>query len=283
MKRTPSIPYVDREQLLLVKNLTDANARFTTSAYYALQEMRKRCDMQVRHLGDRNDDSTILAKYTGDIFAEGEAAILKMLNKYALASPAGRWMQHQLGIGPVIAAGFLAHIDIEKAPTAGHIWSFAGLNPAQEWNKGEKRPYCAAMKQLVFHAGECFKRVSGKPDALYAQLYKSRKALLVERNNLGYNTERAKTYTTTSADVRKVLKLGKLPDGNLDRQACNFAVKIFLSHLHVVMYWCRYKKVPPKPFGIAILGHAHEIKIPDLDMFPGLEGAYYGSYSAAAE
>jgi hypothetical protein len=45
--------------------------------------------------------------------------------------------------------------------------------------------------------------------------------------------------------------------------------------MHAVLYWHTYNSPPPKPFAIAILGHAHEIKIPDLDMFPGFEDVYY--------
>jgi hypothetical protein len=146
-----------------------------------------------------------------------------------------------------------------------------------KWEKGQKRPYNAALKQVCFHLGECFKRTSGSDESFYGSLYKSRKAFITARNDTGYNAERAKTYRTQSADVRKTLAEGKLPAGNLDRQACNFAAKIFLSHLHVVMYWDKYKKAPPKPFAISILGHADEIKVPNLEMFPGLEEAYYGS------
>jgi hypothetical protein len=123
--------------------------------------------------------------------------------------------------------------------------------------------------------GESFKKVTNNPNSLYGSLYQSRKQFIVTRNEAGYNTERAKTFHTNSEHVRGFLKKGLLPPGNLDRQACNFAAKIFLSHLHVVMYWNHYKKAPPKPFATAILGHAHEILIPGLELFPGLSEAYY--------
>jgi hypothetical protein len=205
------------------------------------------------------------------------------MKKYVEASPVGLWMVAQYGVGPVLAAGFLAHLDITVAPTAGHFWQFAGLNPARRsWSKGEKRPYCADVKQLTYHLGECFKRTSGVPESFYGQFYKVRKALLEERNEAGMYAERAKTYTTTSAEVRKTLATGKLPAGNLDRQACNITAKMFLSHLHAVMYWCHHKKAPPKPFAIEILGHAHMVEIPHIDMFPGLREAYYGGKAKAA-
>jgi hypothetical protein len=270
--------------VLRAANLSNVEARFFVAAYYKDQDDRKRADMQLRHLGDRHgDDSAILLKYVSNVHADTEDAIFKMLDKFSTASPVGRWARAQLGIGPVIVAGLLAHIDITRAPTAGHIWSFAGLNPQQKWEKGEKRPYNPKLKQVCFHMGESFKKVSNNPGSLYGSIYRSRKKLVEDRNAAGYNTERAKIYVTRSADQKKLLSEGKLPQGNLDRQACNYAVKIFLSHLQVVLYWDHYGKIPPaKPYAISILGHAHEIKIPNLEFFPGLAEAYYGEATLAA-
>jgi hypothetical protein len=278
MKRAPSIPKPGKEVVLTAAKLNDAEIRFLVSNYYISQDMRKRGDMQLRHLGDRSGGNATppLLKYMADSSAVVEDSLRSGMLRYAEASPSGQWCLAQIGVGAVITAGLLSHIDITKAPTVGHIWSFAGLNPTMKWNKGEKRPYNAALKQVCFHLGECFKRISGNPDAMYGQIYRSRKELLVTRNDAGYNAERAKTYTTKSLDVKKVLAEGKLPPGNLDRQACNYASKIFLSHLHAVLYWNHYHQAPPKPFAISIMGHAHEIKIPNLDMIPGFAEAYYG-------
>jgi hypothetical protein len=62
-----------------------------------------------------------------------EKNIRSALGVYAAANPVGQWSLSILGIGPVMSAGLLAHIDIEKAPTVGHIWRFAGLDPTREW------------------------------------------------------------------------------------------------------------------------------------------------------
>ena len=80
-----------------------------------------------------------------------------------------------------------------------------------------------------------------------------------------------------SAAVKKKLAEGKLPDFNMDAQACRFATKIFLSHLHALWYWDSYGKPPPKPFAIEHLGHAHIIRVPNSEAFPGFDDAYYGS------
>ena len=278
MKRTAHFPKQNAEAVLVASKLNNAEARFVVSDYYASQEARKRADMQLRHLGDKAAKSNFpLLNYAAECNAEIEKNILRVLERYASASPVGFWMLEQHGVGPVIAAGMLAHLDIEQAPTAGHFWRFAGLDPSCRWEKGEKRPYNAALKQLTYHLGECVKRTSNAADSFYGKIYRERKALLVERNERGFNAERAKTFKTNSAEVRKVLKEGKLPAGNLDRQACNYAAKIFLSHLHAVMFWDKYRKAPPKPFAIQHLGHAHEIWIPMADMFPGFAESYYGA------
>lgn len=277
MKRTSHFPKQNAEAVLIAEKLSNAEARFIVSDYYDSQDARKRADMQLRHLGDKAGVANApLLQYSAKCWAEMEVTVKRALEKYAAASPVGRWVLAQHGVGPVIAAGMLAHLDITKAPTVGHFWRFAGQDPTCKWNKGEKRPYNAEMKQLVYHFGECAKRFSNMADNFYGKIYRARKEFLVKRNEEGFNAERAKTFRTNSADVKKTLKEGKLPASNLDRQAANYAAKIFLSHLHAVMYWDKYRKAPPKPFAIQHQGHAHEIRIPMIEMFPGLAAAYYG-------
>jgi len=276
-RRAKHFPKENAEAVLKAINLSDAEARFLVSDYYASQEARKRADMQLRHLGEKAEITNFpLLNYTAECYYEIEKFVLKGLKKYAEASPVGRWILAQHGLGPVIAAGCLAYLDITRAETAGQFWRFSGQDPTCKWEKGEKRPFNPAMKQLIYHMGECFKRSSNSPESYYGKIYHKRKQLVVERNENGYNAERAKVFVTKSAAVKAVLKKGKLPASNLDRQACNYAAKIFLSHLHAVMHWNRYKKAPPKPFAIVHLGHAHELRIPMVEMFPGLAKAYYG-------
>jgi hypothetical protein len=281
MKRTSPIPKAGKEVLLSAANLNAPEARLVVAEYYDAQERRKRADMQIRHLGDRKE--LPILEYSADAYALIEIQINKALLKYAESSAVGEWCLSHVGIGPVITAGLIAHLDITKARAASNFWSFAGLNPEQEWKRGEKRPWNAALKQVCFHLGECVKRVSNHPDAYYGQLYKERKEELVQRNEAGGNAERAKVFVTKSAEVKKTLAEGKLPAGNLDRQACNYVAKIFLSHLHGVMWWEAYKQPPPKPFAIEHLGHTHLLEIPNTEMFPGFRDAYYGPRREAAE
>lgn len=287
MKRAPTnIPKVSKEVILEASKLSAPAARFLVTGYYDAQEARKRGDMQLRHIGDSvATELGATLEWTANAHAELEAGVLRSLKTYAESNPVGRWCLAQHGVGPVLAAGFIANIDIRIAQTAGAVWRFAGLDPTCKWEKGQKRPYNAGLKQLCFHFGECAKRTYNHPDSIYGKIYQARKTLLIERNETGHNAERAKIFVTKSKEVKATLATGKLPAGNLDRQACNYAAKMFLSHLHAVMYWDYFKMPPPKPFAITILGHAHEIKVPMVEMFPGFSEVYYGdkAVSEAAE
>lgn len=275
MKRTKHHP-LPQEKVLEAKNLTDAERRLLVANYYQSQQMRKSMDMQMRHLGDK--EPLWISTYAANSFAEIEAQIAKAFETL-LTSPVAQWLKAQHGIGPVIATGLLAHIDIEKAPTAGHIWRFAGLDPTMKWEKGQKRPYNADLKQLTWHAGQSFMKFAKHENCFYGHLYKSRKKFEIDRNESGANADKAKEFKVSAGatkEVKQKLAEGKLPDFNIDARARRYAVKIFLSHLQTVMYWDKYGKVPPKPFAISILGHAHEIKIPHVHLLPGLSEAYYG-------
>src|SRR6516162_248843 len=287
MKRTGKIPGA-LEVVLREAALSDAEARMLVASYYMSQDMRKRMDMQIRHLGDRvaaGKDvgrSSQILEFTADQFATIEDGMRKAIQRYAEGSKVGRWLLSQIGIGPVIAGGLLAHLDIRVAETAGHFWTFAGLNPnKRSWGKGEKRPYNAQLKQICWHLGNSFQKTCNHKESVYGPLYKIRKERLVEDNEELKFSERAKIFVTKSADVRNMLATGRLPLGNLDQQARNYAAKILLSHLHAVMYWNYYNRIPPRPFAIAILGHAHEIKVPGTEEeFPGFARAYYGAVPA---
>jgi hypothetical protein len=194
----------------------------------------------------------------------------------------------QRGIGAVLTAGLLAHIDIHKAQTAGAVWRFAGLDPSLKWEKGQKRPYNADLKQLTWHTGQCFMKQSNDPDCFYGRLYRERKAFEITRNESGANRETAAAFKVSpgaTKGVKDKLAEGRLPDFNIDARARRYAVKIFLSHLHFIWFFSEFRRLAPTPFTIAFLGHAHEIAPPDCDMIPGLPEAMReaGRFKQAAE
>lgn len=243
-------------------------ARFLVDAYYQLQDNRIRSDGQVRSMSKDGEPHATL-QWLANMNRTLEESIKSALDAYSNASPVGRWMRSQKGIGPVIAAGFLAHLDITKAETAGAFWSFAGLDPRKTWEKGQKRPWNADLKVLTWKLGESFVKVSGSEDAFYGKLYKERKALETERNERGEFADQAaakleKYKIGKNTDAYKAYSQGKLPPAHIHARAKRFAVKIFIANLHEVMYKDHYGKEPPLPYAIGILGHAHKINPPGL-------------------
>jgi hypothetical protein len=164
------------------------------------------------------------------------------------------------GIGPILAAGLIAHIDITKCPTVGHIWSFAGVNPEQKWNRGEKRPWNASLKVIFWKIGESFVKVKNKPDDVYGKLYDKRKAYELGQNEIGAYAKQSeeKLRANPNHAQKAIYKTGKLPPGHIHSRCKRYAVKQFVSDWHAEAYRDHFKTEPPKPYPIAILGHAHE-------------------------
>lgn len=91
MRRASAIPKPDRETVLDAGKLSNAEARFLVSNYYAAQEARKREDMQLRHLGDNQEQiRTKLLEWTAMANAEIESTVKRGLLKFCEASPDGQ-------------------------------------------------------------------------------------------------------------------------------------------------------------------------------------------------
>jgi hypothetical protein len=255
----------------------------------------------------------------------------------------------------------MAHIHIREAPTAGHIWRHAGLDPTCQWLGPEKtkavvntvatasvvsdeqvvalsallgrnpakvrdllirgaekahnptaptgktavitvlskRPHNAKLKVITWKAGQSFLKMSGNEKCLYGHIYKERKALEWERNLRGDFREQAqrdladKKYgaETTARPwyagdylgidakgdpipaTEKGAGTPMLSPAHIDARARRYAVKLFLSHLHEVMYWVEYQDLPPAPYIFRDLKHSHYIEVPNLNVVPGLQNA----------
>lgn len=251
------------------KTLTPNEVRFLVDSYYQMQENRIRSDGQIRALETTAEPHRVLDWLS--INAETlENQIRKALDYYSNDHPVGKWSRSVCGIGPVIAAGLLAHIDIKRAPTVGHIWSFAGLNPNKKWLKGEKRPWNASLKTLCWKIGESFVKVSGNPKAYYGHIYVERKAREIAFNDAGKYADQArqaleeKKYSKETEAYKAYIQ-NKLPPGRIQSRAKRYAVKLFLAHWHEVAYRNEFHTDPPIPYPIAILGHdqSHYKPVPE--------------------
>lgn len=243
--------------------LGQSEARFLVDGYYIMQEQRKRSANQSRALAESNEPHTIINWFL-DQNRMMENQIKLALGKYAKSNPVGSRMLEVVGIGPVITAGLLAHIDITQAPTVGHIWRYAGLDPTTKWEKGKKRPWNASLKTLCWKIGESFVKVKGKDTAYYGHVYAKRKEFEIANNEAGmYRDQALAILKSRPTHAQKATYAeGKLPDGHIHARAKRYAVKLFLAHLHEVWYREEYGIAPPAPYPIAHLGHAHKKEPP---------------------
>lgn len=283
------------------KILSTTEARFLVDAYYAMQRDRIRATHQDRTLSESVEPHDVMAWLMGERESL-ENQVRRALDAYSGAQPAGQWARSIVGIGPVIAAGLLANIymgewcqhcrgrnakectkfqedkkrkleehvftPVISCPTVGHIWRFAGLDPTSKWDKGTKRPWNASLKRLCFLIGESFVKVSGHKADIYGQVYKARKEFEQANNELGVYAEQAAQALKDKnfgkdTEARKHYEAGQLPPARIHLRAKRYAVKLFLSHLHHVMYELEFKSPPPKPYIISHGGHAHFISPPN--------------------
>lgn len=248
--------------------LAPDEARFLVDAYYQIQDHRKATHLQSLSLSKSNEPHSVLSWLCGqNETLEGQ--IKRALDAWSDEQPLGRWAKGIVGIGPVLASGLMAHIDIEKAPTVGHIWSFGGLDPNVRWEKGQKRPWNATLKCLFWKCGESFCKVSGNEKDVYGKVYLERKALEQQRNEAGAfadqaaeKLERFKIGKTT--DAYAAYSIGKLPPAHIHARAKRYATKLFISHYHHVAYVLRYNTEPPKPYIIEHGGHTHFLAPPNF-------------------
>jgi hypothetical protein len=249
--------------------MTPREARYLVDLYYQMQDNRIRAAGQIRAMTQAEQ---VEPHATLDwVMSQGqtlETSIRTALGAFAKARVVGAWSQSICGIGPVISAGLIAHIDGENSNTVSRIWRYAGLDPTVKWEKGQKRPWNASLKVLCWKIGQSFVKVSNNEKDFYGKLYQQRKAYEAERNERGDNKEAAARTLAEKrigqeTDAYKALIEGKLPKAQIQQRAERWAVKIFLSHWHQVCYYAAHKKLPPKPYVLAILGHGDEIQVPN--------------------
>lgn len=256
---------LSRDERIAAKTMSDDEARYLVDSYYMMQEMRKRSANQVRAMGDEPHEVVAWLATQSNML---ENQLKGALDRYSDAHPVGRWARSIVGIGPVISAGLIAHIDIHQAPTCGHIWNFAGLNPGVKWEKKTKRPWNANLKTLCWKIGESFVKVCNHKDDFYGEHYLRKKEEEATRNEAGAFADQAAEILRTkniskTTDAYKAYSVGKLPPAHIHARAKRYAVKLFLSHLHHVWYEIEHGEPPPKPYAIAILEHGHYIAPPN--------------------
>jgi hypothetical protein len=250
------------------KKLTQHQARFLVDLYYQTQRNRIAAAAQIREAAKAAENPAAFTPVFTDQYTI-EKKIATQLGLWAAASTLGRWAQSICGIGPVMSAGLMAHIDIKKAGCCSGIWRFAGLDPSLVWGKGQKRPFNMRLKTLcAFKIGESFVKVQNRPADFYGHLFAAFKTELVAKNDAGgfaalATTALQKKKYGAETVARAAYESGKLPAAHVHAMARRRTVKLFLSHYYEVAYEIEFGQQPPQPYAFAHLGHVHKIAPPN--------------------
>jgi hypothetical protein len=264
----PLIERLSRDVREAATLLSANEARYLVEMYYDLQGYRIDTQQRIRKLVEADAPLRTL-NFVFRQVERVEHVCAQALDAYSEAKPLGRWARSIHGIGPKIAAGMLAHIDLSRTQTAGQLWAFAGLDPTKEWKKGEKRPWNARLKRLCWIIGESFVKVSGNEDAFYGRIYRERKELETAKNAAGDYADQAaqvldRKRFRADTDARKAYEAGILPKAHIHARAKRYAVKLFLAHYFEI--GCKLDgRTAPAPYAVAHLGHAHYIAPPGID------------------
>lgn len=139
-----ALKLLDKDTKVAARQLDRSGARPLVYTYYRTQKLRIVLGNQIAALVRSGSNSAVLRHFY-DQYRAQERQMVQVLGAWAKGSDEhpnvpGNWLLGQKGIGPVLAAGILAYIDITRAPVVGHIWRFAGLDPTAVWiNKADLR------------------------------------------------------------------------------------------------------------------------------------------------
>ena len=196
--------------------LSSSEARFLVSDYYMMQDQRIRAANQVRAMVESKEPHGIL-NFFADQSQTLENQVKSALEAYARGNPVGRWSMSITGIGPVIAAGLLAHIDIKKAPTVGHIWRFGGYDPTLKWlgKVGAEKLLGEVIETVAGEADD------GEPDqyALTEEQISNLNEILGEGKCRLELRQLAAISLMTNRRIESFFRLGRDDKGNITRQS----------------------------------------------------------------
>lgn len=132
----PSIPRITKDLRKTVQRMDRNEILELVKKYYACQRNRIRSCNQLGAAEQSKQPHEAL-EWLAQNDRLLEERVKTFLSAYVEAHPLGDWLQSIYGIGPVISACYLATIDLHKAPTVGHIWRYAGLDPTVIWKQAK--------------------------------------------------------------------------------------------------------------------------------------------------
>lgn len=265
------------------KKLDKNDVRYLVKMYYQLQNYRIKAGNQVAIAKKEGKEINEFIIWISKTTEKLEGVVKKGLDIYSMEHEVTRWMRSICGIGPVLASGLYAHINIryhnkergevEGCMTPAKIWRYAGLDPTVIWEKNIKRPWNAELKVLCWKIGESFVKTQNNPKSFYGPIYKERRKYDDEKNaNHLYAEHAAKQLATKNFKRDTITKQaylrGELSDGHIYSISKRKVVKLFLCHLWEVWYEIEFKRKPARPWIFALGKHdeAHYIAPPNWPM-----------------
>lgn len=241
----------------------DADARLMVNLYYDHQNNYLRIVNRLESASMSGQDNlNSLLQGQKKHFDKQSKECKKALTRYVDNHILGDWFKGVYGISPVLAAGLVAYIDITKAATVGHIWSYCGLDPNRSNvldTSRDSRQFNQTLKRLTWLIGYSFKHFSKDDNCLYGKLYLERLEFETRKNDNYEYSDTAEMYLSHAKFkdeiTKETLKSGKLSEAHIDARARRWTVKIFLSHLHRVWYELHYGEMPSKAFSNEKLSH----------------------------
>lgn len=261
-----------KDQAKAAEQLKRSQVRYLVDMYYQVQKLRIMSAAQLKACEEAGEPNLML-EWIAETNRLIEASLKRGLDRFGKQFKVGQWLQSQVGIGPVITAGLMAEFDIRIANHAGRFHSFAGMDPTKKWEKKTKRPWNARLKTLcIYKAGESFVKTQNNPKAFYGKLFREYRDKLEVQNEAGQFSDAAAAMLLEknigkTTDAYAAYIAGKLPKAHLHARARRWVVKLFISHLHYVMYDDFHGKPPALPWVFEraenALDHRHFIAPPN--------------------
>lgn len=206
MKNQKIITKKEKVVELTQKPLDRKQLRYMIDRYYQVQKHRLAIGGQIRAMEESKDDTTALEGFSAQ-FSGLENDIAKYIGKEVKNHVMWEYLKETKGIGPILAAGLLATLDIDNTKHASSFWRYAGLDVAedgrgrsrrkehltdQEYTDGEGKTkmkkgitFNPFLKSICWKIGESFIKVKGEHREIYdnARIYYDKKFKKEEKEN----------------------------------------------------------------------------------------------------
>ena len=261
-----SLLKLNKDLKTAARTLGQKEARFLVDLYYQIQGARLAFADQVRKAAFAEPNAFL--DFAATQMHTMERQVVAAMESYTDSQIVSQWAKKQYGIGPVLAAGLIARVDVARTTTAGGLWRLCGLDPTLVWGKGQKRPFNASLKVHAWRIGSSFWKFHNREKCYYGKAIAERWAYEKANNESGKLKPQAEETLATKnikkTETREWYEKGMLPPGRILARAQRWGVKLFLAHWQQVLRESNGYRVP-NPYAIDHLGHTHLITPPYWD------------------